>query len=125
MVTLQECKNPNYHLSISKLPISSPKLIGIVKILDLGNKAIKPFLVHFKKLPTEYLRFLQKVSSHVVSKIETFIEEDTRNIVPRTMMPQSPSKLAPWGLTQFSQLLSAAPFYFPDSHWLKSLPFQR
>ena len=38
-----------------------------------------------------------KVYSHVIKKIETFTEEvkkiqDTRNIVHRTMMPQSPSK---------------------------------
>ena len=33
-----------------------------------------------------------KVYSHVIKKIETFTEEDTRNIVPRTMMPQSPPK---------------------------------
>ena len=33
------------------------------------------------------------------------------------MMPQSPSKfLGPWDLTQFFQLLSAAPLYFPESH---------
>ena len=32
-------------------------------------------------------------------------------------MPQSPSKQAPWDLTQFSQLPSAAPSYFPESHW--------
>ena len=30
---------------------------------------------------------LQKVSSHVIGKLETFIEEDTRNIVHRAMMP--------------------------------------
>ena len=33
------------------------------------------------------------------------------------MMSQSPSKQAPWDLTQFSQLPSAAPSYFPESHW--------
>ena len=38
--------------------------------------------------------------------------QDTRNIVHRTMMPQSSSKWAPWDLTQFSQLPSAAPSYF-------------
>ena len=32
-------------------------------------------------------------------------------------MPQSPSKYAWWDLTQFSQLPSAAPSYFPESHW--------
>ena len=31
-------------------------------------------------------------------------------------MPQSPSKWAPWDLTQFSQLSSAAPSYFPESN---------
>ena len=32
------------------------------------------------------------------------------------MSPQCPSKLVPWDLTQFSQLPSAAPLYFPESH---------
>ena len=31
-------------------------------------------------------------------------------------MPQSPSKLAPWDLTQFSQSPPAAMFYLPESH---------
>ena len=61
-------------------------------------------------------RPVQKVSSHVLWEIETFIEEDTRNTVHRTMMPQSPSKWEPWDLTHFSQLPSAAPSYFPESH---------
>ena len=52
--------------------------------------------------------------------------QDTRNIVQRTMTPQSPSKQAPWDLTQFSQSPSAALSYFPESHHgLKSLLFQR
>ena len=33
------------------------------------------------------------------------------------MMPQSPSKQTPWDLTQFSQSLSAALSYFPESYW--------
>ena len=40
----------------------------------------------------------------------------SRNIVYRTTMPQSPSKQAPWDLTQFSQSPSAALSYFPESH---------
>ena len=32
------------------------------------------------------------------------------------MTPQSPSKEAPWDVTQFSQLPSAARLYFPESH---------
>ena len=43
--------------------------------------------------------------------------KDTRNIVHRAVMPQSPSKEAPWDLTQFSQSPPAAPSYFPKSHW--------
>ena len=46
----------------------------------------------------------------------TVIEEDTRNTVHRTMMPQSPSKQASWDLTQFSQSPSAAASCFPESH---------
>ena len=48
---------------------------------------------------------------HLLKKIQ-----DTRNTVHRTMMPQSPSKWAPWDLTQFSQSLPVAPSYFPESH---------
>ena len=33
------------------------------------------------------------------------------------MMPQSPSKWAPWHLTQFSQSPSAALLYFPEPYW--------
>ena len=33
------------------------------------------------------------------------------------MTPQSPSKPAPWDLTQVSQSPSAAPSYFPQFHW--------
>ena len=65
----------------------------------------------------EYTRSVQKVSIHVLWKIETFIEEDTRNIVLRTMTPQSPSKWAPWNLRQFSQSPSTVLSYFPESHW--------
>ena len=36
-----------------------------------------------------YMSSVQKVSSHVLWQIETFIEEDIRNIVHRTMTPQS------------------------------------
>ena len=47
-----------------------------------------------------HMRFVRKVPSRVVWKIETFIEEDiqdTKNIVHRTMTPQSPSKQATLG----------------------------
>ena len=37
------------------------------------------------------IKSVQKVSSHIIGKMETFIE-DARNIVHRTMMPSSPSK---------------------------------
>ena len=47
----------------------------------------------------------------------TFIEEDTRNSVHKTKIPQCPSKKAPWDLTQFSQSPSPALLYFPESHW--------
>ena len=61
---------------------------------------------------------VQKVSSNVIWKIETFIEEDTRHkkLVHRTMIPQCPSKQAPWDLTQFSQAPSVVLLYFPESH---------
>ena len=68
-------------------------------------------------LPTPVCRrSVQKVSIHVLWKIEAFIEKDIRNTVCCTVMPQAPSKLAPWDLTQFSQSPSAIPSYFPESH---------
>ena len=65
----------------------------------------------------ESTRSVQKVPRGVIWRIEAFIEEDTRNIVYRTTMSQSPSKKAPWDLPQFFQLLSATLAYFPASHW--------
>ena len=38
-------------------------------------------------------------------------------------MPQSPSKWAPWDLTQFSQLPSAALSYFPEFHRQSEISF--
>ena len=40
----------------------------------------------------QYIRPVQKVSSHVLLKIEIFTEENTRNSVHTTVMPQSPVK---------------------------------
>ena len=53
---------------------------------------------------------------HLLKKIP-----DIRNIVLRAMAPQSPSKWAPWDLTQFSQLPSAALMYFPEYHQLSEI----
>ena len=42
------------------------------------------------------------------------------------MMPQSPSKWAPWDFTQFSQSPSAAQLYFPASHrWSEISSFSK
>ena len=49
--------------------------------------------------------------------------QDTRNIVHRTVTPQSSTKQAPWDLTQFSQLPSAALLYFPESHQQSEISF--
>ena len=54
---------------------------------------------------------------------KTFTEKATRTIVHRTMAPQSPSKEAPWDLTQFSPLPSPAPSHFPESHWWSEISF--
>ena len=62
------------------------------------------------------MKSVQRVSSHVIWKIETFVEENIRNIVHRTMMPQSRSKEAPWDLTQFSQSPPSSLCHFPESH---------
>ena len=56
-------------------------------------------------------------ASHILWKVETVIEEDIKNIVHKTMTPQSPSKLALWDLTQFPQPPLAAPLHSPESHW--------
>ena len=64
----------------------------------------------------QYMRSVQKVSSHVIWKRETLIEEDTRNIVHRTGTPQCPSSRH-LGISHNSpQSPSAAPSYFPESH---------
>ena len=42
-------------------------------------------------------------------------EYNVQETVRRTMMPQSPSKWAPWDLTQFSQLPSASLLYFSET----------
>ena len=69
-------------------------------------------------------RSVQKVPSHVIWKVEPFIEEDTRNIVHRTMTPQF--KVGTLGPHTASQSPLAALSFFPASHrQSKSLPFQR
>ena len=59
---------------------------------------------------------VQKVSSHTLKNRHLLKKiQDIRNIVHRTMTPQSPSKKAPWGLTQFSQCLSHCSQHFAKS----------
>ena len=54
---------------------------------------VKQILEVLKKQSAEqYMTSVQKVSSYVIRKSERFIEEDTRNIVHRTVIPQSPSE---------------------------------
>ena len=68
---------------------------------------------------------IYSISSHVIWKLETFIEGNIRNIAHWTMIHQSPSKEASWDLTRFSQLPSAVLSYFLESHWqpgISSLP---
>ena len=65
---------------------------------------------------------VQKVSSHVIWKIDTFFEEDTRNIIPRTVTLQSPSKQAR-SSPNHHQLPCCILLNLP--YGLKSLPFQR
>ena len=57
-------------------------------------------------------------------KNRDFIEEDTGNIVHRTMMPQSPSKQAPWDLTHSPNCHQLPRYIFLGLiDGLKSLPF--
>ena len=60
---------------------------------------------------------VQKVPSHVIWKIETFIEkiQHTRNIILGQWCLTVPFKVDTLDL-QFSQSPSAAPSYFPESH---------
>ena len=58
---------------------------------------------------------VQKVFSHVLWKIEILKTQGRRDIGQWCL--SHPSKEATWDLTQFSQLSSAAPSYFPESHW--------
>ena len=68
---------------------------------------------------TEYTRSVQKVSSHAIWEIETFTEEDTRYRKHCTQDNDGSVlfKVGYLDLTQFSQLPSATPCYFPESHW--------
>ena len=70
-----------------------------------------------------YTRPVQKVSSLVIWKIETFTEEDRRYRKHCTQDNDTsiPFKAAPWDLTQFSQLPSAAPLYFTESYWCSEI----
>ena len=72
------------------------------------------------------MRSVQKVSRHKIWKIETFIEENTRNVVHRTMTPQSPSGRhlrTSHSSPNCHQLTCCILLYLINS--LKSLPFQR
>ena len=57
---------------------------------------------YIKLRTVQSMQMSGKYPARHYEKIETFIEEDTRIIVHRTVMPYSPSKSAPWDLTQFS-----------------------
>ena len=65
-----------------------------------------------------HMRSVQEVSSQVMWKIETFIEEDRRDKKHCTYYNDAkvPFKIGPWDLTQFYQWPSAALLYFPESH---------
>ena len=64
------------------------------------------------------MRSVQKVSSHILWKIEKFMDEDTRYKKHCTWDNDAsvPFIVGPWDLTQFSQSPSAALSYFPESH---------
>ena len=65
-----------------------------------------------------FYRSVQKVSSHILWKIEKFMDEDTRYKKHCTWDNDAsvPFIVGPWDLTQFSQSPSAALSYFPESH---------
>ena len=78
-------------------------------------------------LSTSYTRSIQKLSNHVIWKIETFIEEDARHIVHRTMTPQSvPLKVGILGPHTVLPITISCPVVFS---WISStvwnlLPFK-
>ena len=65
-----------------------------------------------------YTSPVQKVSSLVIWKIETFTEEDRRYRKHCTQDNDTsiPFKAAPWDLTRFSHSPSPASSYFPECH---------
>ena len=59
----------------------------------------------------------QKVFSHVIWKIETFIEEETRNIVHRTIDTSVPFKVGTLGPHTVLPIAISCPVIFSESHW--------
>ena len=76
----------------------------------------------------EMLRCVQKGSGHVLRKMETFPEEDTRyrRHCTQDNDTRSPSKQAPRDLSQSSPSPRAALLYFPESHpWSEMSSFSK
>ena len=76
-------------------------------------KMMRNNILSFKicKVYAESIQPCTMKKRHLLKKLQ-----DTRHIVHRTIMPQSPSKKAPWDLTQFSQSPSGALSYLLKSH---------
>ena len=85
----------------------------VAAFIRFNSLKILPVVMGIRGLSRNYPAMHCKKWRHLLKKIQ-----DTRNIVHRTMMPQSPSKWTPWDFTQFSQSPSAALLYFPESHWV-------
>ena len=70
-------------------------------------------------LPTPYTGSVQKVSSHVIWKIETFIEEDKRYKKHCTWDNgvSVPFKVGTLGPHTVLLVAISCPSYFPESHW--------
>ena len=69
-------------------------------------------------LLTKFHGFVQKISSHAMWEIETFIEEHVRNIVHGTMMPQSCSKVGTLGPHTVLSIAISCPIVFS---WISSM----
>ena len=88
-------------------------LEGLRIFFTSTESSVSPFPPHQACLYTHILtcpyvhihiiRGLSRKFPAIYYEKQTLIEQDTRNIVHRTMTPQSSSKQALWDLTQFSQ----------------------
>ena len=89
----------SFHAWLISLSMGSLRFIHIISCVRISfvlkTESHCMYIPHFfihSLMDGQFMRSVQRVPSHVIWKIETFIEEDTRHIALRTVTPQSPSK---------------------------------